>query len=238
MKFPNIDYNFWLANWNESFGKGKVYTNKNIAKYILFTGNINACTHEIIELTRRDNISKEEVLRVIDLIYSWSGPSGRMFYSKTKNNVSPREEIETEINTYSTYLDGVDLAKQGKTKSIEIFNSIRGIGSSYASKHSYFWSINSDNPLIIVDSKIAGALGYKTIPLLEKKSPYNQTVKSFIKKAKSEFNDKTPSKVEKSLFAFHNFYFLNDNSDWKNKIEFHDFKEAKKLAKLLFENHD
>jgi hypothetical protein len=236
MKFPNIDYNFWLLNWNQSIGEGKVYTNKNIEKYIKFEKDINACTTEIIELTKNDEIISKNVFRVIDLIYSWGGRSGRMFYSKTKDKISPREEIGTNKDTYQTYLEGIELAKRGKTESIEKFNSIRGIGSSYASKHSYFWSINSENPLIIVDSKIAGALGYKTIELLEKKSKYNETVKYFVDKAEMEFKDRNPSKIERALFAFHNFYFLNDNSNWKNKTESRDFTEANRIAKLLFEN--
>ena len=138
MKFPKIDYNFWLSNWNESIGEGNVYTNKNIEKYIQFDKDINACTSEIIELTNRDDNDKKKIRRVIDLIYSWGGRSGRMFYSKTKEKISPREELENNDITFKTYLEGIELAKQGKTESIEKFNSIRGIGSSYASKHSYF----------------------------------------------------------------------------------------------------
>ncbi|MFD0798472.1 hypothetical protein ACFQZJ_13450 [Maribacter chungangensis] len=235
MTFPEINYQFWLSKWNESIGQGKVYTNKNIEKYIKFENNINACTNEIIELTKYEEITKKNVFRVIDLIYSWGGRSGRMFYSKTKNRISPREELEKDSNVYETYFEGIILAKKGNTESISKFNSIRGIGASYASKHSYFWSINSDNPLIIVDSKIAGALGHISIDSLEKKSKYRETVQLFIDKAEIEFNDKNPSKVERALFAFHNFYFLNDNSGWKNRIEFEDFNQAKSLAELLFD---
>ena len=235
MVFPKIDYKFWLSYWNESIGKGGVYTNKNIEKYIQFDKDINYCTSEIIELTSKDDINKKNILRVVDLIYSWGGPSGRMFYSKTKGKISPREELETNEITYKTNLEGIEFAKQGKSVSIEIFNRIRGIGSSYASKHSYFWSLNSCNPLIIVDSKISGALGYRTIDDLEKDFKYNEIVKSFLKKSQIEFNEKDPSKVERSLFAFHNFYFLNDNSNWKNKDQFKDCKEAENIAKKLFE---
>lgn len=236
MRFPDINYDFWLLNWTETIGNGKVYTNKNIEQYIKFDGNINSCTKEIIELTKLQKITKNNVLRVIDLIYSWGGRSGRMFYSQTKGSSSPREELEGNSETYENYLKGVALAKEGKTESIDKFISIKGIGSSYASKHSYFWSLNSDNPLIIVDSKIAGALGFSTISLLEKQSKYNQTVKSFIEKAQIEFKENDPSKVERALFAFHNFYFLNDNSGWKNEINFQDYNEAKKIADSLFEN--
>ena len=158
-----------------------------------------------------------------------------MFYSKTKGKISPREELETNEVTYNTYLEGIELAKQGDSVCIEIFNGVRGIGSSYASKHAYFWSLNSPNPLIIVDSKIAGALGYRTINNLEREFSYNEIVKSFLKKSQIEFNENDPSKVERSLFAFHNFYFLNDNSNWKNKDQFKDCKAAENIAKMLFE---
>ena len=58
----------------------------------------------------------------------------------------------------------------------------------------------------------------------------------FKEKGFIEFNESNPSKIERALFAFHNFYFLNDNSNWKNRFEFADFNEAKKLAEKLFEN--
>ena len=235
LKFPEIDYKFWLSNWNESIGSGKVYTNKNLKKYITFEGDINSCTVEIFDLVSQNDLSKLKILRAVDLIYSWGGPSGRMFYNSSRNKISPREELEHHNEIFETYLKGVQLAKKGQTESIEIFNSIRGIGSSYASKHSYFWSINSENPLIIVDSKIAGALGYKTIQLLNKDYKYEEIVKSFVSKSHLEYDEKNASYVERALFAFHNFYFLNDNSDWKNKIEFNDYNEASNIAKLLFE---
>ena len=140
---------------------------------------------------------------------------------------------EQNDNTFRKYLEGIELAKNGKTESIEKFNGIRGIGLSYSSKHSYFWSISSAYPLIIIDSKIAGSLGYKTLDLLGKDINYNEIVKSFVEKAEVEFQDKNPIKVERALFSFHNFYFLNDNNGWKNKNKFKDFKEAERLANDL-----
>jgi len=235
MKLPKIDYDFWLSNWNDTVGRGKVYTNKNLREYIKFDNDINSCTAEIYKLTKSNKLSKQTILQVVDLIYSWGGPSGRMFYSKTNGKESPREELEMNKNTFQKYLDGIKLAKEGKTSSIKMFNSIRGIGPSYASKHSYFWSVNSYNPLIIIDSKIAGALGYNTIDLLLKDYSYTQIIKSFIHKAEAEFKEINPTKVERALFAFHNFYFLNDNSNWKNKNETENFEEAKRLANILFE---
>ena len=62
MVFPKIDYEFWLSYWNESIGKGDVFTNKNILKYIQFKKDINHCTSEIIELTSKDETSKKTIL--------------------------------------------------------------------------------------------------------------------------------------------------------------------------------
>ena len=126
------------------------------------------------------------------------------------------------------------MAKKGIPESIEIFNSINGIGASYASKHSYFWSIHSESPLIVVDSKIVGTLGYNSIQSHKKQSSYSQTVKAFVDKSIEEFGESNPSSIEQALFSFHNFYFLNDNTGWKNQTEFNDYHEAQKLALTLF----
>lgn len=233
--FPNINYNYWFSLWNKSVGEKQVYTNKNLTEYIKFDSDTNACTNEIIKLTNSNDLSQQTIFKVIDLIYSWGGRSGRMFYSRSKGKLSPREELEANDNNFKVYLDGIKLAKGGKTESIEKFSSIRGIGSSYASKHAYFWSIHSDNPLIIVDSKIAGTLGYKTIDSLFRDYTYKDIVNLFVAKAQLYFNEKNPSKVERALFAFHNLYFLNDNSGWKNKSESQDFDEALRIANILFE---
>ena len=227
IKYPNIDYKYWLSNWDESTGKGKVFTDKNIVKYIKLDKDmdINACESEIIKLTTsNEKLSKSKILRVVDLIYSWGGKSGRGFYikefhDKAKNRISAREELESNDNTFKKYLEGIDLAKKGKTESLEKFKKIRGIGNSFGTKHSYFWSINSIYPLIVIDSKIAGALGYKTIDLLEKNFDYQKILKSFVDKTELEFQEKNPIKVERALFAFHNFYFLNDNSNWAQGLD-------------------
>ena len=236
MKFPKIDYKFWLSNWGESVGQKKAYTNKNMIEYIVFDGDINSCTNEIFDLVKSSRTNKASVLRVVDLIYSWGGRSGRLFYASTKGKFSPRKELETNEDTFSKYLKGVALAQAGKSDSIDQFCKVNGIGPSYASKHAYFWSINSENPLIIVDSKIAGALGYKTIDELEKRHNYKNIVESFKNKAVDEFEEANPSKIERALFAFHKYYFLNNNNDWKNNIEGHDYDEALKLAEILFDS--
>ena len=236
MNFPKINYEFWDSEWNRSIGASRVYTNKNMINYIIFEDDINSCTNEILDIVAKNELDKENILRVVDLIYSWGGKSGRMFYVSSEKKQSPREELSNKGDVFNIYLEGIKLAQHGDTKSIGIFKSIRGIGSSYASKHAYFWSINSDNPLIIVDSKIAGTLGFSTISRLEKKHSYGEIVSFFKQMALQEFKESNPSRVERALFAFHNNYFLNDNSGWKKeRVLSHDSILATELAQILFE---
>jgi len=234
VKLPTIDYKFWLSDWSKSIGEQKTYTNKNMIKYIIFDGNINSCTNEIFSIIKSDKIDNSSILRVIDLIYSWGGKSGRMFYASSRGQLSPREDLEVNKEALIKYMKGIELAMSGNPDSINYFCQINGIGKSYASKHAYFWSLNSSNPLIIVDSKIAGSLGYQTINSLQNNFSYESIIASFKSKAFDEFADGNPSNVERALFAFHNHYFLNDNSGWKNNIENHDYDEALRLAKTLF----
>ncbi|PKG59208.1 hypothetical protein [Shewanella sp. GutDb-MelDb] len=235
MNFPKIDYEFWLSNWSDSIGDKATYSNKNILKYIVFEGDINSCTDEIYNLVKENDLNKLSVLRVVDLIYSWGGPSGRMFYASIQGKSIPRESLENDDSVFSKYLEGIRLAKQGSTESIKIFGEIDGIGPSYASKHACFWSCRSESPLIIVDSKIAGSLGYKTIANLKRIVSDRAIVTAFKNKAIEEYNESSPIKVERALFAFHNHYFLNGNNGWKNKIQSKDFAEAQNIASVLFE---
>ena len=233
LKFPDIDYDFWAAHWTDSIGQLPVYRNKNISQFIDFKGNINDCLRDIRKIVLSEKFEKSEVLRVVDLIYSWGGKSGRMFYAETKGNRSPRKRLE-ESAVFSDYMDGVKLAQKGNANSIEVFKGIDGIGSSYASKHAHFWSLINKKPLVIIDSKIAGSLGYKTISDLETVIKYDQVIELFSNKAEQEFDDRDPTKIERALFAFHNHYFLNDNSGWKNRSEKKNFGEAQKLSEILF----
>lgn len=234
--FPDIEYSYWLSEWTRSIGELPIYSNKNMVGYIVFNGDINSCTSEILTLVKSQDISKPTVLRIIDLIYSWGGKSGRMFYASVNGKVSPRQSLDQRDSIFNKYLQGVMLAKQGDSRSIKKFCEVDGIGLSYASKHAYFWSLDSKKPLIIVDSKIAGSLGYSTIQSLEKVHKYRDIVFAFRNKSLEEFNEDNPSKVERALFAFHNHYFLNDNNGWKNKGESKDFTEASTLANKLFDN--
>ncbi len=203
-------------------------------KYITKIGDANTCTIEIKNIVKKVDLADKDILRVIDLIYSWGGKSGRMFYAKHNGSSSPRDEIESNENTMWVYKEGIKLAKESNPICKIIFSSIKGIGSSYASKHAYFWSMTSKNPLIIIDSKIAGTLGYSTIELLEKDFHYNETIKEFQKKAKEEIGINDSTEIEKSLFAFHNHYFLNDNSNLrKNPKPEKDYDIAKFLADKL-----
>ncbi len=234
LQFPAIDYHFWLADWGQRIGELPVYSNKNSLKYLRFDGDINECTKQIFELTALENLDKSGILHVVDLIYAWGGPSGRMFYVQAQNGKIPRLELEQNSELFDSYTNGINQARQGSPESRAIFNSLPGIGPSYASQHAYFWSLHSPTPLIVVDSSIAGALGYKTINLLEKDFSYEEVVQAFLDFSKTEFNSAVPHNVERALFAFHNNYFLSNNEGWKNRKPKEDYETAVYLASKLF----
>ena len=173
MSFPTIDYGYWLDIWNIQIGNKPIYSNINNRRYINFFGTINSCAEEIGRLISAENLNREIILRVIDLIYLWGGRSGRMFYSENRG-VIPRDLLETD-QVFQIYLNGIHEAKMGKPLSREIFSNIKGIGTSYSSKHAYFWSLNSGSRLIIVDSKIAGALGFASIQELYQNISYEES---------------------------------------------------------------
>jgi hypothetical protein len=236
INLPEIDYSVWLKIWNSSVGEKPAYRSKNSVKYLKEDLTINQCTEEIKKLSQIENPSKSDVLKVVDLINAWGGRSGRMFYASKKGGPIARQVLEDDLRQFDTYLEGIKLAKEGNVRCMDEFVRVYGIGPSFASKHSYFWSLHSDSPLIILDSKIAGALGSNTLSELYKKTSYKEVISEFMLKSISVFGQKDASKVERALFAFHNNYFKNDNSGWKRKPfrENKDLDIAKGLAIKLF----
>jgi hypothetical protein len=237
LDFPAIDYQFWLEHWNSVIGSKFVYLSKSSRNYCSYTGSTADCgkrietkINEIINLDLTN--CKSGILEVIDLIYAWGGRSGRMFYFE-RNGTVPREHIES-IEMFSLYVQGIRQAQTSDPDAFSTFQKIFGIGSSFASKHAYFWSKKSKNRLIIIDSKISGALGYATIGSFLNHHPYNHIIEQFTLKAGSEFNKPDGSLVEKALFAFHNNYFLNDNLGMrKGALQIRDIMEAKRLKDKL-----
>jgi hypothetical protein len=215
LNFPNIDYAFWLENWNNSIGSKSVYLSTRSMDYCSFRGNITDCSNLIEKRVKAIldsdlNNSKASILEVLDLVYAWGGRSGRMFYFNRNRSV-PRQEIESP-DKFSYYLNGIELSRASNPEAIGSFKKVYGIGNSFASKNAYFWSVGAENRMVIVDSKISGALGFRTTEALLRYCPYGQIINEFTRKSLSEFNLADGSLVEKALFAFHNNYFLNDNS--------------------------
>jgi hypothetical protein len=246
INLPEIDYDYWLGIWTKNQEKeNSVYSNLNMKSFkstYLDVKNAKECEEKIDEIINKiDDLNKQKqlVLTVVDLIYRWGGPSGRMFYARQEKNKSRRENLENKTMLYQLYCDGVELARKGKISSKFLFESIPGIGPSFATKHAAFWSRKSNNPLIVVDSKIAGALGFKSVFYLEQKIDYDSLLFEFNKQARIKIisADKTAQNLEKALFTFHSHFFLNENNGWlKNINEFEnqkDFKIAIKIAEYL-----
>ena len=230
-----INYNYWVNQyaWNDGVN---VYTNRNIVEFSNYNGSPRDCEIEInriIGTINPDNINlkNNEILKVIDLINQWGGQTSRQFYSRhAKNNFqSPRDRIIASPN--------LNIYKQGIMESMDInetafltFKKIYGIKDSFSGKHAMFWS---DFNLIIIDNKIAGALGYKTPTWLLNNRPYQDILNDF-RKIQNENNFLKPTMVERSLFAFHSNYFKNDNSGFKSNItDFTDRQYALEIGRIL-----
>ena len=244
MYFPKIDYPFWLNVWNQSVGLKSTYSNMHSRIFLHFQGDIMTCENEInrlIDAVGLDYSSAENrktVETVIDLIYAWGGPSGRMFYFDRKGKSSPRIQIMETAN-FKRYFKGIELAMQSNPLAVETFQSIPGIGSSFASKHAFFWSKSAPKRLIIIDSKIAGALGYVNLQDLFVHHEYTKVLIEFSHKSEDYFGTNDASNIERALFAFHNNYFLNNNKSMRlNPKISKDFEEAFKLFDLMrISNH-
>lgn len=236
LKFPEIDYDYWLDQW---------YSNININAYHLsamdkFSKIPSIITERECEEQIRELIKgiadirneKECVLKVVDLIYRWGGPSGRFFYISKQN---PRLLLQTSPEIFNRYCDAIDLAKNGKASSKFLFQSIPGIGPSFATKHSAFWSTFSPRPLIVVDSKIAGCFGFKKLDEFENRISYEEALDKFSDFAKKKNSGMTVQDIEKALFTFHKHYFKNDNDGWAANVKSTgpDCKIAQELSKEL-----
>jgi len=232
METPSINFNYWLNKWNETTGNQSVLN----VSYSSFRGTLNELENEILRIVNLENLTNQDILKVIDLINQWGGKMSRGFYlpkSKTKSNGSiliriPRQIIEEQENI-DRYKEGINLARKNDLNSVNYFRQF-GIGPSYIGKHAYFWS-NCNLP--IIDAKIAGCFGYNSAQILLNNHNYADVV-NHMDAIKEKENLDNVVKVEKALFAFHKNYFENNNTKFKTKIyDFTDCKYSINVARLL-----
>jgi hypothetical protein len=242
LNFPKIDFEYWLVEWDTTQIEKAYFTPKmNLYSSIKKDITLIDCEHQILSINKKVKNpfnEKNEVFKVIDLIYRWGGPSGRMFYNGLNSNGnSPRRELEIQNDLFTRYCDAIDLARAGKVSSKFLFETIPGIGSSFASKHAAFWSSESKRPLIVIDSKIAGCFGKQNLKLFEKENHYESTLNQFVEYGKSLTFSKKSQEIERALFTFHLHFFNNENTDWqtnkKEAYEDKDYQIAESLAKQL-----
>ena len=230
-----INYNYWLNQyaWNNGVN---VYTNINIAEFSNYLGTPAECEIEINRLISDININNienrnNEILYIIDLINQWGGQTSRMFYSRHRrnNNQSPRDRIMMPGNL-NEYKRGIIESMEINEAAFQIFRNIYGISDSFSGKHARFWS---NFNLIIIDNKIAGTMGFRNPTLLLNNRTYQEILNDF-REIQIENGFLTPTMVERSLFAFHNNYFKNDNTGFKNNItNFTDCEEAVNIGRIL-----
>ncbi len=243
LNFPQINFEYWLSKWQSNQNK-EAYFLPQMTNYSQIKKGITdlECEKEILELVKKiqDPIQeKEDVLRVIDLIYRWGGRSGRMFYLQNQDrDKMPRKELAENQDLFLRYCDAIDLAKKGKASSKFLFQTIPGIGSSFASKHATFWSAFSQRPLIVIDSKIVGCFGIENLEKFDQTYSYESVINKFNEFGKSLTPSLTCQQVERALFTFHLHFFNNENTGWAHKDIFklkncEDFDITAQIAKKL-----
>ena len=211
--FPDIDYPSWHGKWSENIGRKVGYTDKNTKGYISLIGDINTIEDKILALVRTEDLSKANILYLVDLIYQWGGKQSRLFYARKKNDLTPRQWLERD-EVFTVYDQARIEAMQGKPQSESLFKSIYGIGHAYAGKHAFFWSLKyPGKTLIIVDNKIAGMFGYRTPADLYQTTglQYPDLQRLFVDKSQEVFGDTVPHWIERALFAYHEYKYLNKN---------------------------
>lgn len=188
-------------------------------------------------------------LGIFDIVQGWGGITGRIPYTKNSSyfknqprlaNLSARNSPDKWLSVYKA---AVSLIKNGEfMKALITFESINGLGISFASKHLWFWAnyfkskgLLKDRSVHVYDTRIARMLyGRKadTQDYNHVSELYDDIIKTY------DLIDMSHSDIEQALFAFSNTFYDNNlkhfHSDYnedpisKNTSQ-EDIMEAKRL---------
>jgi hypothetical protein len=146
---------------------------------------------------------------IFDLIQAWGGRMGRNPYDIQKSRIQFDEWREN-------YLDGAKSALANKpTHALESWFKIKGIATSFGTKHLKFWS---SNKFPVIDARISLLL-CGSEELNKKKDPQvYSTFLNILETLAKQFNTTNINDVEKALFAFSSHYFFNNKLIMKKNI--------------------
>ena len=151
-----------------------------------------------------DNHDFEKLGDIFDLIHVWGGWSGRSPYVNSESRLHPNK-------WQGFYLEGARLAKiQKYEEALKEFEKIKGIGTSFASKHLRFWS----DKFPILDVRISLILrGVKT--------PTCGNYKENLRILKDLGNcwGCSPIRAEEIIYTFSTYYFQGNELEINDTIK-------------------
>jgi hypothetical protein len=211
--------------------------------HILIEENFEKRTMQIIEkfafkiaekINTSNNVEANDkyYLTIFDAINAWGGSAIRLFYNyQITIQVEDTKKIEGIPRSYykywlNHYIIAIAFIEKGDFDNAlkEIVDNIPGIGVSFGTKHIWFWSeyFKSKNEndsyevATVYDERMAKLFFGKSAKLIEY-SEIRIIFKNIANELNSKYKDflKFDSKdVERSIFAFSQFYFNNNLTNW------------------------
>ena len=197
-----------------------------------------ALIEERIENFDFENPDYEKLATIFDLIQAWGGRQARWFYAEQRKKGQPSDVKTSYRKSFpkwqGVYLAGAKLAKSQKPEEVlkasealevlEEFEKIKGLGTSFGSKHLKFWS----NKYPVVDARINLIFGGRNNPnrkSYEKVLPLLENL--------GKLWGCRPIKAENIVYTFSANYFLTGKLEFDGKPEFeNDYEIAQKIVTL------
>ena len=203
-----------------------------------FHKELVALIEERIENFDFENPDYEKLATIFDLIQAWGGRQARWFYAEQRKKGQSSDVKTSYRNSFpkwqDVYLAGAKLAKSQKPEEalkasealevLEEFEKIKGLGTSFASKHLKFWG----NKYPVVDARINLIFGGRNNP--NRKS--YEKVLPLLENLRKLWGCR-PIKAENIVYTFSANYFFNNKLEFDGEPESkNDYEIAEKIAKL------
>jgi len=228
--FPPIDYRYWLSQHGDNdVGNIRLGLTSRLSNLKMINSTISQDVIELKSMFEAVNYIDEKVaikikeyqdyLDIFDAINNWGGKAIQR--GKIYSGLTLRNRLDYE-DWFANYIKAANLLRQEDRvlEGIELMFSTPGLGVSFGSKHIAFWTY--DNPITAVyDSKISQILLRSANPKIKDMIPFISAINKLANDQSDYCHCLTPKEIEKALFAFHKYYWLN-NGKWLGKTSGND----------------
>jgi hypothetical protein len=228
--FPPINYRYWLSQHGDNdVGNIRLGLTSRLSNLKMINSTISQDVIELKSMFEAVNYIDEKVaikikeyqdyLDIFDAINNWGGKAIQR--GKIYSGLTLRNRLDYE-DWFANYIKAANLLRQEDRvlEGIELMFSTPGLGVSFGSKHIAFWTY--DNPITAVyDSKISQILLRSANPKIKDMIPFISAINKLANDQSDYCDCLTPKEIEKALFAFHKYYWLN-NGKWLGKTSGND----------------